>query len=1177
VELIRFVIQNPVKVAVGVILLVMFGLLSVLRIPTQLTPDVDRPIITVTTHWTGASPQEIESEIVDRQEEKLKSVSGLWKMTSFSREGEATVQLEFPVGVDKDAALRDVSDKLRQVSEYPEEVDEPTVTAADPHLENIVAWMILRAPPGVRIAKYKTFIEDKVRPQLERAQGITEVPVYGGLDREIQVMVEAARLASRGLTMRDLELALRRQNENVSAGTIAQGKRDFTYRTVGEYTSVTDVEDTVVVYREGGPVFVRDVATVVDGFKKQRNFVRSKGDFVIVMPARRETGANVLTAIKNLKEKIELVNREILGPEGSGFRLDLIYSEATYITSAIHLVFNNIVFGSMLAVAVLMLFLRSGSATGIIAVTIPISVVGTFLMISVLGRSLNVVMLAGMAFAVGMVVDNAIVVLENIYRHRTMGKDRMRAALDGAREVWGAVLASTLTTMAVFIPVITIQEEAGQLFKDIAIAIASAVGLSLLVSVLVIPPLAAKVLGGRQIASKGDRTWFVAKWVSALVAAMTRRTSTRVAVVVGLSGLAVLGSWLLAPNADYLPTGNQNFVMGALLSPPGYAIDEFKKMARIVEDGDPDDPYDGIRAAWETEADSPQADKLPPVQIKLGKGGEKSVTVTPPPIEDFFYVAHGGTSFMGCTSKVETNVAPLVQVLNRAGSRIPGVWAFFNQASLFRSGRTGNSVDVEVRGDNLDEVVSAAAALQGMIISKGYGYPQPDPPNFALGRPEVQLVPNRTKAADVGLDVPDVGFIVRACVDGAFIGEYNDRGDKIDMAIKVAGMDDASIRDVGNVPIYTPSGHVIPIASVVDFEQTSALQQINHIEEMGAVTLSVTPKAGVPLEATIDELQNEIIAPLRRAGAVPSSVFTSLAGTADKLTQTKRALIGEFAGTVTWPRFLDMPVRWSLLILVGAIAVIILICGLFLGPRTATKVGLVVTALFVIVFMGMNIELAQMLFQSRAVLALVITYLLMAALFESFAYPFVIMFSVPLAAVGGFAALRIVHQVSLWDVTSPIQQLDVLTMLGFVILIGIVVNNAILIVHQALQYMRIDGQASNEAVVASVRTRTRPIVMSAMTSVFGMSPLVLMTGAGSELYRGIGSVVVGGLIFSTVFTLFVVPAVFSLFLDLRAWVVSHLQREAESGAPQPATVPTREPAVSSTPTPAGGSIRGTTD
>jgi len=272
-----------------------------------------------------------------------------------------------------------------------------------------------------------------------------------------------------------------------------------------------------------------------------------------------------------------------------------------------------------------------------------------------------------------------------------------------------------------------------------------------------------------------------------------------------------------------------------------------------------------------------------------------------------------------------------------------------------------------------------------------------------------------------------------------------------------------------------------------------------------------------------------------------------------------------------------MPVRWSLLILVGAIAVIILICGLFLGPRTATKVGLVVTALFVIVFMGMNIELAQMLFQSRAVLALVITYLLMAALFESFAYPFVIMFSVPLAAVGGFAALRIVHQVSLWDVTSPIQQLDVLTMLGFVILIGIVVNNAILIVHQALQYMRIDGQASNEAVVASVRTRTRPIVMSAMTSVFGMSPLVLMTGAGSELYRGIGSVVVGGLIFSTVFTLFVVPAVFSLFLDLRAWVVSHLQREAESGAPQPATVPTREPAVSSTPTPAGGSIRGTTD
>ncbi len=1147
--LIRFAIENPVKVAVGVILLVLAGLLSLTRMRVQLTPDVDRPIITVSTRWTGASPQEIEREIVERQEEKLKNVSGLLKISSECNRNEAKIELEFPVSIDKDTAFRDVSDKLRQVTGYPEEVDEPTVSAAAGGMAETIAWMILYSKEGVDVSHLKTYIEDNVKPILERADGISEVPVYGGREREVQVVIDPHRLAARSLTFRDLERALRRQNENSSAGTIAGGKRDYSYRTIGEYVTLRDVEDTVIAYDEGGPVLVRDVATVVDGFKKPISFVRSKGRAVMAMPARRETGANVIKAMANLKTQLELVNREILQPRGLSLELTQVYDETTYIWSAIFLVVKNIIFGGCLAIVVLLVFLRSGSATGIVAAAIPISVIGTFLVITLAGRSLNVVLLAGMAFAVGMVVDNAIVVLENIYRHRSMGKSKTQAALDGTHEVWGAVLASTLTTMAVFLPVITIQQEAGQLFKDIAVAIATAVALSLLVSILVIPPLASRFFSATSARRTGDKPWRFAQWVSSLVAAINRRVWRRLVVVTGICGAAVFGSYKLMPATEYLTAGNKNLIFGFLFSPPGYSIEEFRRMAKVIEDGDPDDPLDGLRPFWEAELGSPQADALPPVEVHLGKDNRIKRMVTPPPIENFFFVSFSGGAFMGCTSKEPTNVKPLEYVLTRSGSRIPGVFAMFNQSSLFRTGgrRGGNTIDIEIRSASLEDVVVAASAIRQRIQEVGYSRPSSKPENFALGRPELQLFQHRDKAADLGLDVRDLGFILQACVDGAFVGEFNDRGDRIDMTIKVAGMEEATVDQIGQVPIYTPSGHIVPIASGVSFVRTTAPQQITRIEEMPAVTLSVKPKTGVPLQETMRELEEEVIKPLRESGAVLSSVITALAGVADKLTQTQRALIGDFRGVLQRPRLMGLSVLLSVAVLAGLAVLIVVAVWLMAGLRTAVLAACVSIGAMVLGLLVLNPSLALMLLQSRAILALLITYLLMAALFESFAYPLVIMLSVPLAAVGGFAALNIVHQVSLYDVTSPIQQLDVLTMLGFVILVGIVVNNAILIIHQALNFMRGEGMEPAEAVVRSVQIRTRPIFMSASTSIFGMLPLVVMPGAGSELYRGLGSVVLGGLLVSTVFTLVVVPAMFTLLMDFQRWLRGIMSAPQDGG------------------------------
>ncbi len=1133
--LIKFAIENPVKIAVGAILVCLFGIVCILDIPRQLTPDVDQPIVTVETRWSGASPTEVASEIVDRQEERLKSVTGLRKMTSSSSEGSGKVTLEFDVGADKDRALRDVSEKLRQVSGYPEEVNEPTIRASDDDMSRTIAWLMLRGSGDIDVSLLKTFVEEKVKPILERADGIASVDVFGGRDREIQIRVDALKLAARGVTYRELEFAIRRQNDNISAGTIRQGKREYTYRTVGEYTSTEEIEDTVVKYVNGGPVHVRDVAVVIDGYKKQFAFVRSKGEYVIAIPARRETGANVIQAMASLKEQIAKVNNEVLPTLGADFKLDQVYDETVYITSAIDLVVNNIFFGGLLAVAVLIVFLRSASATGIVAVAIPLSVMGTFLVITMLGRTLNVVLLAGLAFAIGMVVDNAIVVLENIFRHRQMGKSRPQAAFDGAREVWGAVLASTLTTVAVFLPVIFIEEEAGQLFGDIAVAISAAVGFSLIVSILVIPPLAARFLGGKvQKDAPARKAWFVARAFAAAVSLINRSTIARVAVVAGFTGLSLYGSYRLTPDTDYLPTGNKNMVFGFLVTPPGYSIDEYKAMANIVEEGDLDDPTDGLRPAWEAELGSPEADALPEVKLSVGLDKEEKITVKPSPVDNFFFVSFGGGSFMGATSKSDANVSSLVPVMSKAGGRIPGAFAFFSQSSLFGRGMGGGaSIDLEIRGNDLKKVVSAASAVRGSLMRSEFGRARATPSNFSLGKPEVRIIPDRAKAADLGLNVTDIGFIVEACVNGAFIGEFNDRGDRVDMALIVEGLQGATIQEVAQSPIYTPSGHIVPLSSAVRIESTTTPQQINHIEEMDSVTLHISTPQGTALQTAMRSVQEDFIQPMRDSGRIDSSVITTLAGNADKLTQTQRALIGDFTNTITGPSVFGLGVGTTVGLAVLSAMVLALMIRLIFGAAPATTAGVLMFATIAIGFCVINPEFAVEALKSRAMLAVMITYLLMAALFESFIYPFVIMFSVPLAAVGGFVALRAVHEMSILDPTQPIQQLDVLTMLGFVILLGVVVNNAILLVHQALTNIRELGMSPNDAITDSVRTRTRPIFMSALTSVFGMLPLVLMTGAGSELYRGLGSVVLGGLLFSTVFTLFVAPALFSLVLQWR--------------------------------------------
>lgn len=1140
-------VRNPVKVAVGALLLILFGLIAVARMPMQLTPEVQTPTITVETRWPGGSPQEVEREITQEQEEQLQSVEGVRKMTSESMDSMSRITLEFLVGTNMDEALLRVNSRLQQVSEYPEDADEPVISTSNAS-DRPIAWFILSAlqptakeiaafaeenpqlqsalspvlstnnaglrlfrlreaakehpevaailPPDLNVPGMRRFAEDTIEARLERVAGVSNANVLGGLEEELQVVVDPQRLAARQLTIDDVRRVLRNQNQDTSGGDFWEDKRRYVVRTLNQFRTPEQVGEQILTTQNDAPVLISDVADVRVGFKKPDGVVRRFGDTSIACNVIRETGSNVLDIMVGLKTAVAELNDDAL--KSKRLQLTQVYDESEYISASVQLVNQNIMVGGTLTMLVLMLFLHLGIRTLLIVplviassfaaaflnpwffvitvalivaagfsfargalvvgLAIPISVIGTFLMLNLWGRSLNVISLAGMAFAVGMLVDNAVVVLENIYRHYQNGKPPYQAAIAGTKEVWGAVLASTLTTLAVFLPVLFVQEEAGQLFRDIALAISAAVGLSLLVSITLIPTATARLLRDQRddsvdptpttdnklIQSLNQFSGKVVDGIVGLNRWIQNRRLRQVSFCLALLGATALASYLLWPKVEYLPTGNRNLVFGIILPPPGYNLNELTRMGETVEEH--------LRPYWNVDPDSPEADSL-----------------EFPAIYDFFFVARGRSVFLGVRSVDPTRSGDLIPLIQQVRSKLPGCFILAKQSSLFEQGLTaGRTIDIEVTGPELEQLVGIGGQIMGQVMG-GRGEPlipnaQARPvPSLDLSNPEVHVSPLLLKTEQMGVDATTLGYAVNALVDGAYASDYYIGGDKIDLTIIGDPNSITHSQDLEALPIATSGGQLVPLASLANIRISSGPEQVNHRERQRAVTIEVSPPEDIALEEALNRINSEIVVPLRESGRLSGGYRITLTGTADKLRDTWLAL------------------RWNVL------------------------------------------------------LALLITYLLMAALFESWSYPLVIIMSVPLGAVGGLIGLKALGYYLQWQDRSP-QSLDVLTMLGFVILIGTVVNNAILIVHQALNLIRDESYAPNDAILESVRTRVRPILMTTATTVLGLCPLVLFAGSGSELYRGLGSVLLGGLLFSTIFTLVFVPTLFRMFMDLRGKV-----------------------------------------
>jgi HAE1 family hydrophobic/amphiphilic exporter-1 len=1050
-KLVDTAIKKPVTVTVGVLLLVLFGSISLFRIPIQLTPNVDLPEISITTTWRGASPVEVEREIVDAQEEELKNLEGLVEIKSESQDSSAYINLMFEIGTNTDEALLRVSNSLERVKKYPDDVDKPIIKSGG-RREKAIAWMVLQALDGYEgvLQEEYDFIDEYVKPRLERISGISSSNIYGGREREIQVIVDIDALSARKVTIPELVRTLDIENKNISAGDFDEGKRRYIARTVGEYKSAEDISNVIIKRVNGIPVTVSDIAVVEFGFKDPEYVVRHTGTPTIVFNAVREPGSNVLVVVKKLQEAITELNDGLL--KEKKLKIAKVYDETGYIYSAINLVRKNIFVGGSLAILVLLLFLRSFASTVIVAIAIPISAIGTFLVMTLMGRNINVVSLAGLSFAIGMIVDNSIVVFENIFRHREMGKTRIQAAYDGTVEVWGAVLASTLTTVAVFLPIVFVQEEAGQLFRDIAIAISSAVILSLIISITVIPTLSSRILGKVQkdkntaFKTTGSfaRIWkpvnFIMRGLTAVAGGFIDYTTRFVYWMCGLFtariGLAVIMpllaiglAYFLMPKTEYLPEGNREILFGILLPPPGYNLAELEKIGETVE-----------------------KDILP--LVEHDQKSELAEKLNLPPVSNFFYVARGQSVFMGIVSKIQERTRELLPYVYGVLRKIPGMIAIVQQPSLFsRNIGEGRSIEIEIKGPDLAELINMGRQIYGLSAQALPGAQIRPIPGLDLGNPEMRIIPNRERLTRLGMTTADLGLIVDTMVDEAKASTYRLHGDEIDLVVKSREGRLERTQDLPQFPVVAPSGEKVTLNSLAEVKLEEGPIQINHIDSQRAITIQVIPPMDVPLETAMAIVEEKVVGPIKAKSALSSLYSINLGGTADDLTRTRAALMWNF------------------------------------------------------------------------ILAIVISYLLMSALFENFFYPFIIMFSVPLAAAGGFVGLSLVN------LFIAYQALDIITMLGFVILVGIVVNNAILIVHQSLNNIRDHNMSPRDAITESVRTRIRPIYMSSITTVSAMLPLILAPGAGSEFYRGLGSVVVGGLLISTVFTIFLIPALLSLTFD----------------------------------------------
>ena len=1037
------VVRNGILVAVAALILTVLGVLAALRIPVQMIPDLEVRTISVRTSWPGATPQDVEKEILIEQEEFLRTIPNLQRLEATATSGSAEIEMDFPFGVDITETLIRVNNALNQVPSYPLNVDEPRVFATSFSANSFMYFRVTPLPGNPRqldMDMMRDFVEDNVQPRMSSIAGVSEIQIGGGARRQIRILVDAEALAERRLTIAAVREAIRARNQDVSAGEVDSGKRRYLLRTVGRFDELEELGELIIAQRAGAIIRLDDVARVELDHYEIRGLAYVNGEPIISLSVRRVSGSNVIDIKYALIEAMADINRDVLNP--AGMELELTADDVAYVEASVRNVWKNLALGALLATVIMYLFLRSSRATLIAVVGIPLCTIAAFLGLLAAGRTINVISLAGIAFAIGMTLDNSIVVIESIDLERRRGRDRLHAAVAGVRGVWPAVLASTLTTVLVFVPIVFIEEEAGQLYSDIAIAITASIVASMLVAITVIPSAAAHFgAGGRKAPDAGDepapRGWLLARlrW---LLANGRRRAATVLGTA--LATAAILA--FLTPPAEYLPEGEEAKTFALMNAPPGYNLETIGAIGREIQDQFM--PFVGDDPARFERGETP-VPAIRYLNVIIQTSGMRIIAETVDP----------------------DHIDALMDAFVARYRSYPGMLAFATRGSIITSNDGGTrSINLDISGPDLQTIYGAAnAAFRRSQEVFGDPRIQTQPPSLALSQPLVEVRPDWDRAAELGLSAGELGYTVAALTDGAFVDEFFLADDKIDMYLYSSAATDASLASLDSLPIYTPRGAVLPLSALARIEERVDTSQLRRVNGRRTVTLNVIPPESIALETGVATMRRDVIAHLRQTGAIPAGVSVDISGASDQLDATRAALSNNYA------------------------------------------------------------------------VALAIIYLLLVAIFSHWGYPLLILTTIPLGIASGIVGLVLLNgagellaALGLGDLRQPF---DMISMLGFLILMGTVVNNPILIVDRAMRNVRERGMAAIDAVEEAVAVRLRPIAMSALTTIGGLSPLVFMPGEGTELYRGVGAIVLFGILGAAVVAVTMLPA---LTVSVLGWM-----------------------------------------
>jgi multidrug efflux pump subunit AcrB len=996
-------LSNPVAVIAAILLVLLMGTVALVDLPIQMIPDIERPYIQINTGWRSAAPEEVESEIIEPQEDMLRGIPGLEKMESSAARGRASINLMFTVETDLQRALIEVLNRLNQVPRYPNDVTEPRIYAGQSSFGAAIAWFALtRAPGNTRpMPSYNDFVREVVQARIERVNGIANSNAYGGRDNEVRITFDPYEAAALGIDIPTLA-DLTGGNNDTTGGFSDVGRRQYTMRYAGKY-DLSEFGEMILDWRGGNPVRLRDIATIEVVMRDSTGFMVQNGNESIAFNAQVEKGVNVLEVMVELKAAIEELREGPLAR--AGLEVSQVYDESLYIKESIAMLRTNLLLGIGLAVAVLWWFMRRFRATFMVALAIPVSLFTAFIVMQITGRTLNMISLAGLAFATGMVLDAAIVVLENIVRLREQGIDADEAANQGSTQVWGALMASTATTVVIFLPIMFLKDISGQLFADLALVLTVAVTASLIIAISIIPTAAAKWLKDVRLEDPHTEWW--AK-VTALIMRLTDSPKSRRAIIGGLFAGATLFTWLLLPPANYLPEGKQGWIFAFIMQPPGQSVTTAREeFADVV------------------------IERLAP---HLEEGADLQIS-------NYFMGVFGNFAFAGTRTIDVDDSDAMVEKLNAeilAG--FPDTMAFADQRGIFDRLGGGNSIELNIQSRDMDAML--AATRKGMeLVAQFLPGAQARPiPGVDFAEPELRFIPNERRIAEAGWTRRQMSTIVRALGDGVFVGDYFDGDHRMDIVLRTPEW--TSPEQLASTPLATPAGGIQPVGQLVRMERTAGPKEMRRVDRRRTVTLAINPPDGMALEEAIDTLKQNVEPAL--LAMLPDDGEISYYGSADDLKIALGSMSKSFA------------------------------------------------------------------------LAVVVLYLLMSGLFRSFVDSLLVMVALPLAMVGGVALLRLMNL-----------PMDLLTMIGFITLLGLVVNNAILLVHQARTAER-EGLDRRAATEQAIRRRLRPILMSTLTSLFGMLPLLLIPGPGTEVYQGLAAVIVGGMSVSTVFTLILLPSLLRL-------------------------------------------------